>query len=147
MILNVHSDASYLSAPKACSRAGGYFFLGSIPQDTKPIFINGVIHIACTILKLVAALVAEAEFGALFPATTNTHLHQQHHHCGKSQKHDQSTTVAGKGDAIFLVFQQQSPKTILFPLPSWSRVLRQLSIVSSHHHHPSTNLPILSAHE
>ncbi len=32
MILNVHSDASYLSAPKACSRAGGYFFLGSIPQ-------------------------------------------------------------------------------------------------------------------
>ncbi len=26
MILNVHSDASYLSAPKACSRAGGYFF-------------------------------------------------------------------------------------------------------------------------
>jgi hypothetical protein len=33
MILNVHSDAVYLSAPKACSRAGGYFFLGSIPQD------------------------------------------------------------------------------------------------------------------
>jgi len=31
MILNVHSDASYLSAPKAHSRAGGYFFLGSLP--------------------------------------------------------------------------------------------------------------------
>ena len=31
MILNVHSDASYLSAPKARSRAGGYFFLGSMP--------------------------------------------------------------------------------------------------------------------
>jgi hypothetical protein len=30
MILNVHSGASYLSAPKACSRAGGYFFFGSI---------------------------------------------------------------------------------------------------------------------
>jgi hypothetical protein len=29
MIINVHSDASYLSAPKARSRAGGYFFLGS----------------------------------------------------------------------------------------------------------------------
>jgi hypothetical protein len=26
MILNVHSDASYLSAPKAHSQAGGYFF-------------------------------------------------------------------------------------------------------------------------
>jgi hypothetical protein len=33
MVLNVHSDASYLSAPKAHSRAGGYFFLGSIPHD------------------------------------------------------------------------------------------------------------------
>ena len=32
MILNVHSDASYLSAGNARSRAGGYFFLGSLPQ-------------------------------------------------------------------------------------------------------------------
>ena len=29
MILNVHSDASYLSAGRARSRVGGYFFLGS----------------------------------------------------------------------------------------------------------------------
>jgi hypothetical protein len=61
-----HSDASYLSAPKARSRAGGYFFLGSIPRDTEPIIINSVIHITCTILKLVAASAAEAELGALF---------------------------------------------------------------------------------
>ncbi len=60
MILNIHSDASYLSAPKARSCAGGYFFLGSIPQDTEPIFINGTIHITCTILNLVAASAAEA---------------------------------------------------------------------------------------
>jgi hypothetical protein len=66
MILNVHSDASYLSAPKTCSRAGGYFFLGSIPQDGDPIKLNGAIHITCTILKLVAASAAEAELGALF---------------------------------------------------------------------------------
>jgi hypothetical protein len=66
MILNVHSDALYLSAPKACSRAGGYFFLGSIPQDGDPIKLNGAIHITCTILKLVAASTAEAELGALF---------------------------------------------------------------------------------
>jgi hypothetical protein len=65
MILNVHSDASYLSAPKA-SRAGGYFFLGSIPRDAEPIIINGAIHITCTILKLVAASAAKAELGALF---------------------------------------------------------------------------------
>ena len=41
MILNVHSDASYLSAPKARSRAGGYYFLGSVPRDNEPIFLNG----------------------------------------------------------------------------------------------------------
>ncbi len=66
MILNVHSDASYLSAPKAHNCAGGYFFLGSILQASEPIIINGAIHITCTILKLVAASAAEAELGALF---------------------------------------------------------------------------------
>jgi hypothetical protein len=66
MILNVHSDASYLSAPHACSRAGGYFFLDSIPVNGDPIKLNGAIHITCTILKLVAASAAEAELGALF---------------------------------------------------------------------------------
>ena len=66
MILNIHSDASYFSAPNACSHAGGYFFLGSIPHDDSPIIINGAIHITCTILKLVAAFAAEAELGALF---------------------------------------------------------------------------------
>ena len=66
MILNVHSDASYLSAPKARSRAGGYYFLGSVPRDNEPIFLNGGFYILCTILKLVAASAAEAELGALF---------------------------------------------------------------------------------
>jgi hypothetical protein len=66
MILNVHSDALYLSAPQACSRAGGYFFLGSIPQDGNPIKLNDAIHITCTILKLVTAFAAEAELGAIF---------------------------------------------------------------------------------
>jgi hypothetical protein len=66
MILNVHSDAFYLSAPKSRSRAGNYFFLGSIPQDGNPIKLNGAIHITCSILKLVAASAAEAELGALF---------------------------------------------------------------------------------
>jgi hypothetical protein len=66
MILNVHSGASYFSAPRARSRAGGYFFLGSFPVDGDSIKLNGAIHITCTILKLVAALAAEAELGALF---------------------------------------------------------------------------------
>jgi hypothetical protein len=66
MILNVHSDTSYLSAPKARSQAEGYFFLGSLPHDGDPIRLNGATQITCTILRLVAALAAEAELGALF---------------------------------------------------------------------------------
>ena len=66
MILNVHSDASYLTASRGRSRAGGYFFLGSLPENGKPIKLNGNIAITCAILKLVAASAAEAELGALF---------------------------------------------------------------------------------
>ncbi len=66
MILNVHSDASCLLAPKARSQAGGYFFLGSLPHNADPIKLNGTIHVQCTILKLIAASTAEAKLGALF---------------------------------------------------------------------------------
>ena len=66
MVLKCHSDASYLTATRGRSRAGGHFFLGSIPHDGCPIFLNVTIPINCTILKLVAASAAEAELGALF---------------------------------------------------------------------------------
>ena len=66
MILQAHSDASYLTAPKARSRAGGYFFLGSLPRDGHPIRLNGAIDIMCEVLKSVAASAAEAELGARF---------------------------------------------------------------------------------
>ncbi len=66
IILNVHSDVSYLSSGKACSCMGGYFCLGSLPVNNQPIFLNRNIQIPCSILKLVAASAAEAELGALF---------------------------------------------------------------------------------
>ena len=66
MILNVHSDASYLKASRSRSRAGGYFYLGSLPKNGKPIKLNGNMTITSAILKLVAASAAEAELGALF---------------------------------------------------------------------------------
>ena len=69
MILNVHSDASYLSAATCRSCAGGYFFLGSLPTDGKPIQLNGNIMITCKILKLVVSSAAEVELGALFVNT------------------------------------------------------------------------------
>ena len=66
MVLNIHSDTSYLSAPNAQSRSAGYYFIGSVPKNCQPIKLNGAIHILCTVLKLVASLAAEAELGALF---------------------------------------------------------------------------------
>ena len=74
MILNVHSDASYQTASRARSRAGGYFFLGSIPKNGQPIKLNGNIAITCAILKLVAASAAEAELGALFLNTQEAQI-------------------------------------------------------------------------
>eukprot|EP00804_Cyclotella_cryptica_P009803 CCRYP_013232-RA/>CCRYP_013232-RA protein AED:0.30 eAED:0.25 QI:0/0/0/1/0/0/3/0/606 len=66
MVLNIHSNASYLNAPSAPSRIGGHFFLGWAPCDHLPIKLNGAIHVISTILKFVAASAAEAELGALF---------------------------------------------------------------------------------
>ena len=37
MILNIHSDASYLSVRNGRSRACGHFFLGWMPRDGKEI--------------------------------------------------------------------------------------------------------------
>ena len=66
MILNIHSDASYLSEPRARSRIAGYYFLGSKPTHGQPIKLNGVIFTFCGILKFVVASAAEAELGAIF---------------------------------------------------------------------------------
>ena len=66
MILNVHSDASYLSAKNAKSRAAGHFFLVWQPDDKRPICLGGPILTLCTILKFVTASAVEAELGAMF---------------------------------------------------------------------------------
>ena len=66
MVLNIHSDASYLSEPRARSRLAGYFFLGSKPRKGEPIKMNGNIFVSCGILKIVVTSAAEAELGALF---------------------------------------------------------------------------------
>jgi len=66
MVLNIHSDASYLSEPKARSRLGETFFLGSLPQDGKPIQLNGPILTGASICKFVVASATQAKLGALF---------------------------------------------------------------------------------
>ncbi len=66
MIMNVHSDASYLSESDARSRACGHFFMGWTPKDGNHIQLNGAFFTLCAILHFVVASAAEAELGALF---------------------------------------------------------------------------------
>jgi hypothetical protein len=66
MQLTIHSDASYLSEPKAKSRIGGYFYLGGKSDSRMKPLSNGPLLCHTTVLKRVVSSVAEAEFRALF---------------------------------------------------------------------------------
>jgi hypothetical protein len=71
MVLHVDSDASYLSASKARSRAAGYHFLSSKPVEppdpnAPPPPTNGPITVLCTIMREVVSSASEAELAALF---------------------------------------------------------------------------------
>ena len=61
MVLAVHSDASYLSETKACSRAGGHFFCSA--NEIYPVN-NGAILTVSQIIEAVMTSAAEAELGA-----------------------------------------------------------------------------------
>ena len=71
MILYVHSDALYLSATCARSRAGGHYFLSDrLPDPTKPPrtlpWRKGPIHTVSKIMFNVMGSAAEAEIGATY---------------------------------------------------------------------------------
>ena len=66
MVLCIHSDASYISESKACSWAGGHFFLSSHPQNPNSIPLelpplNGLIHALSQIIDVIVSSAAEAE--------------------------------------------------------------------------------------
>jgi hypothetical protein len=63
MVLAIHSDASYLSEPKARSQAGGHFFLSENDTDPRD---NGAVHTVAKIIKAVMSSAAESELGGLF---------------------------------------------------------------------------------
>ncbi len=63
MVLIVHSDASYLSEPKAQSRAGGHFFMSS---DVANPHKNGAVLNIAQLIKAVMSSAAETKLGALF---------------------------------------------------------------------------------
>jgi hypothetical protein len=66
MVLHIDTDASYLSAPKARSRAAGFHYLSSHPSKTTNPPINGAIHVIANIMKNVLSSAAEAEVGAAY---------------------------------------------------------------------------------
>jgi hypothetical protein len=68
MILNIHSDVSYLSEREAKSRSDGFFKLGS-NIDSIDKLTNGAILIISTILKHMMSSAAEAEIGSVFMNT------------------------------------------------------------------------------
>ena len=62
MILRVDSDAAYLVAPEARSRAGGYHYL----SNKEGTVFNGPVLALAKVIKNVMASAAEAELGALY---------------------------------------------------------------------------------
>ncbi len=51
MILNIHSDALYMSEAKARSRACGHFFIVWMPQNGESIQLNRAFHVSTTIMR------------------------------------------------------------------------------------------------
>ena len=62
MILTIDGDAAYLVAAMACSRAGGFHYLGNIDGN----LFNGSIYVLAKIIKNVMGSAAEAECGGLY---------------------------------------------------------------------------------
>ena len=56
MILNIRSNSSYLSEPRACSRVSGHFFLGETPLKGQPILLKGAIYVFFRNLKICCGL-------------------------------------------------------------------------------------------
>ena len=63
MVLALHSDASYLTEPKARSRAGGHFYLSN-DEEVPP--NNVAVHNIAQIIRNVMTSAADAEIGALY---------------------------------------------------------------------------------
>jgi hypothetical protein len=94
MTLYVHSDASYLSEPKARSRVGGYFYLGKSNEPTDNPTPNGPIHIKSHILKHIMAAASEAEIAALFHTGQEAvYIRQILHELDRTQHHPTQITT------------------------------------------------------
>jgi hypothetical protein len=99
MILNIYSDASYLSERETKSWAGGFFYMGSNTDNTNRL-TNGAILIVSTVLKHVMSSAVEAESGAVFLNTNDrtvlrTTLDEMGHHQPPTPLQTDNTTATG----------------------------------------------------
>jgi hypothetical protein len=99
MILNIHSDASYLSEREAKNRAGIFFYMGSNTDKTNTL-TNGEILIIITVIKHIISSVAEAEIGAVFinakeGAVLHTALEELGHPQPPTPLETENTTTTG----------------------------------------------------
>ncbi len=124
MKLAAHSDASYLSEPKARSRAGGHFFLSN-GNDVPP--NNGAILNIAHIIKHVMSSATAAELAALSmrssvhthhsrgnrsPTTSHAITNRQFHGQRRGQRQSTTKTYQSNGHAIPLAPGQRMPRTI-----------------------------------
>ena len=61
MILQIHSNASYLSVLKARSRAVGFFSLSNNPAQSNQADLNRTIYVLCKIIKSIVGSAAESK--------------------------------------------------------------------------------------
>ncbi len=97
MILNVRSDALYLSAPHVQSPAGGYFFLSSTPRDGSP-------------FKLTALFTSPAQFSNLWRPLQ---MKQSLAHSSLMHKRPKSSGLSLKN---LVIHNHQLPYTLTTPL-------------------------------
>ena len=62
----------YLNPAPRAGQKSYVYFMGDVPQDGKPISLNGNIFVVCGILKFISASAAEAELGAWQENQDNT---------------------------------------------------------------------------
>ena len=67
MIIEIHSDASYLSNTKAHSQADRNLFLTTKNKKFKPMMNNGVVHVVSPIIHIVISSASKAKIAAMYP--------------------------------------------------------------------------------
>eukprot|EP00957_Ditylum_brightwellii_P160549 12222158-Ditylum_brightwellii.AAC.1 len=101
MVLHIHSDALYMSAEEACSRAGGHFYLSAASADPKkqpatPPPPNGPVHTVCEVIRNVMSSTGEAEIRALY---VNTRKGEELRLALKEMGHPQPPTPVMTGNS------------------------------------------------